>query len=52
MDIKPGNAYYNQPQDLMQTLQVLRDRAEQAGNLQSTPQEEVNNNDQGAYCLN
>ena len=41
-----GNAYYNQPQDVMQTVQVLRDRAEQAGNLQTTPQEEVNN-DQG-----
>jgi hypothetical protein len=41
-----GNAYYNQPQDVMQTVQVLRDRAEQAGNLQSTPQEEVND-DQG-----
>jgi hypothetical protein len=33
-----GNAYYNQPQDVMQTVQVLRQRAEQAGNLQSTPQ--------------
>jgi hypothetical protein len=41
-----GNAYYNQPQDVMQTVQVLRDRAEQTGNLQSTPQEEVQN-DQG-----
>jgi hypothetical protein len=41
-----GNAYYNQPQDVMQTVQVLRNRAEQAGNLQSTPQEEVQN-DQG-----
>jgi hypothetical protein len=41
-----GNAYYNQPQDVMQTVQVLRESAEQAGNLQSTPQEEVNN-DQG-----
>ena len=41
-----GNAYYNQPQDVMQTVQVLRDRAEQAGNLQSTPQEQVSN-DQG-----
>ncbi len=39
-----GNAYYNQPQDVMQTVQVLRQRAEQAGNLQSTPQEDVNNN--------
>jgi hypothetical protein len=41
-----GNAYYNQPQDVMQTVQVLRDRAQQAGNLQNTPQEQVNN-DQG-----
>ncbi len=41
-----GNAYYNQPQDVMQTVQVLRESAEQAGNLESTPQEEVNN-DQG-----
>jgi len=39
-----GNAYYNQPQDVMQTVQVLRDRAEQAGNLQPTPQERVDNN--------
>jgi hypothetical protein len=41
-----GNAYYNQPQDVMQTVQVLRDRAQQAGNLQSTPQENVTD-DQG-----
>ncbi len=41
-----GNAYYNQPQDVMQTVQVLRQRAEQAGNLQSTPQEDVTD-DQG-----
>lgn len=34
-----GNAYYNQPQDVMQTVQVLRQRAEDAGSLQSTPQE-------------
>jgi len=45
-----GNAYFNQPQDVMQTVQVLRERAEQAGNLQSTPQEEVNN-DQGYIQL-
>ena len=36
-----GNAYYNQPQDVLQTVQVLRARAEQAGTLQSTPQEQV-----------
>jgi hypothetical protein len=39
-----GNAYYNQPQDVMQTVQVLRDRAQQAGNLQTTPQEDVTDN--------
>jgi hypothetical protein len=39
-----GNAYYNQPQDVMQTVQVLRDRAQQAGNLESTPQEDVSEN--------
>lgn len=36
-----GNAYYNQPQDVLQTIQVMRQRAEQAGNLQNTPQEQV-----------
>ena len=36
-----GNAYYNQPQDVMETIQVLRQRAQGAGNLQSTPQEQV-----------
>ncbi len=41
-----GNAYYNQPGDVMQTVQVLRQRAEQAGNLAPTPQEDVTN-DQG-----
>ncbi|HUP04586.1 MAG TPA: DUF3300 domain-containing protein, partial [Bryobacteraceae bacterium] len=45
-----GNAYYNQPQDLLQTIQVLRQRAEQAGNLQSTPQEQVYDN-QGAIDI-
>jgi len=39
-----GDAYYNEPQDVMQTVQVLRQRAEQAGNLQSTPQEDVSDN--------
>jgi hypothetical protein len=37
-----GNAYYNQPDDVMQTVQVMRDRAQAAGNLQSTPQEQMN----------
>jgi len=41
-----GNAYYNQPQDVLQTVQVMRERAQAAGNLESTPQETVND-DQG-----
>jgi len=39
-----GNAYYNQPQDVLQTIQVMRQRAEEAGNLQSNQQEEVTEN--------
>jgi len=41
-----GNAYYNQPQDVLDVVQVMRQRAQAAGNLQSTPQEAVSN-DQG-----
>ncbi len=37
-----GNAYYNQPQDILQAVQEMRQRAQAAGNLQSTPQETVN----------
>ena len=37
-----GNAYYNQPQDVLGAVQALRQRAQAAGNLQSTPQEAVN----------
>jgi uncharacterized membrane protein YgcG len=36
-----GDAYYNQPQDVMAAVQVMRQRAEQAGNLRTTPQEVV-----------
>jgi hypothetical protein len=36
-----GNAYYNQPQDVLQTVQVMRQRAETAGTLQNSPQEAV-----------
>jgi hypothetical protein len=39
-----GDAYYNQPQDVMQTVQVLRERAQQAGNLQTTQGEDVTDN--------
>ena len=45
-----GNAYYNQPQDVLEAVQVLRQRAQAAGNLQSTPQEQVSYN-QGAIEL-
>jgi Protein of unknown function (DUF3300) len=36
-----GNAYYNQPQDVLEAVQVMRQRAQAAGNLQTTPQETV-----------
>jgi Protein of unknown function (DUF3300) len=39
-----GNAYYNQPQDVLEAVQVMRQRAQAAGNLQSTPQETVTYN--------
>jgi hypothetical protein len=37
-----GNAYYNQPQDVLDVIQVMRQRAQAAGNLASGPQEQVN----------
>jgi Protein of unknown function (DUF3300) len=36
-----GDAYYNQQQDVMDSIQVMRQKAEQAGNLKSTPQQTV-----------
>ncbi len=36
-----GDAYYNQQENVMDSIQVMRQRAEQAGNLQSTPQQTV-----------
>ena len=36
-----GNTYYNQPQDVLNAVQVMRQRAKAAGSLQSTPQEAV-----------
>jgi len=36
-----GDAYYNQEQDVMDAVQVMRKRAEQAGNLKTTPQQTV-----------
>lgn len=39
-----GNAYFNQPQDVANAIQTLRQRAQASGNLQSTPQEQVTDN--------
>ena len=39
--ISLGNAYYNQPQDVLDVIQIMRQRAQAAGNLQSSPQESV-----------
>jgi hypothetical protein len=36
-----GDAYYNQQQDVMDAVQVMRQRARQAGTLESTPQQTV-----------
>jgi hypothetical protein len=36
-----GDAYLNQPQALLDAVQAMRARAEEAGNLQSTPEETV-----------
>jgi len=38
-----GDAYYNQQSDVMDAVQVMRQKAEQAGNLKTTPQQNVEN---------
>jgi uncharacterized membrane protein YgcG len=38
-----GDANYNQPQDVMNAIQFMRQQAQQAGNLKSTPQQTVTN---------
>lgn len=40
-----GDAYYNQEQDVMDAVQVMRQRAQEAGNLKSTPQQTVTTQD-------
>lgn len=40
-----GNAYYNQPQDVMDAVQRMRQRAQQAGSLESTQQQTVSDDD-------
>ena len=42
-----GDAYYNQQQDVMDAIQVMRKKAEQAGNLKSTPQQSVSDDPYG-----
>jgi len=37
-----GDAYFNTPQNVMNAVQVMRQKAYQAGNLKSTPQQNVN----------
>jgi hypothetical protein len=36
-----GDAYYNQQSDVMDAVQVMRQKAQQTGNLKSTPQQTV-----------
>lgn len=45
-----GNAYYNQPQDVLEAVQGMRGRARTAGTLQSTPEQAVHY-DQGYIQL-
>jgi uncharacterized membrane protein YgcG len=42
-----GDAYFNYPQSVMNAVQVMRQRAEQAGNLKSTTQQSVTVQNQG-----
>ena len=44
-----GDAYYNQQQDVMDAVQVMRRRAEESGNLKTTPQQTVTT--QGATVI-
>jgi hypothetical protein len=40
-----GDAYYNQQQEVMDAVQVMRRKAQDAGNLKSTPQQAVTEKD-------
>jgi uncharacterized membrane protein YgcG len=40
-----GDAYYNQQQDVMDAVQVMRQKAQATGNLKSTDQQTVTSND-------
>jgi hypothetical protein len=41
-----GDAYFNDPQDVMNAVQILRQRAQAAGTLKSTPQQVVTKQEQ------
>ena len=45
-----GNAYYNQPQDVMDSIQAMRQKAQNAGQLRTTPQQVVSD-DNGAVVI-
>jgi hypothetical protein len=40
-----GDAYYNQQEDVMSAVQVMRRRAQESGNLKDTPQQKVETKD-------
>jgi len=42
-----GDAYYNQQEDVMNAVQVMRQKAKDAGNLKPTPQQNVTVDDYG-----
>jgi uncharacterized membrane protein YgcG len=46
-----GDAYYNQQQDVMDAVQVMRKKAEAAGNLKTTPQQTVTNDPYGSVDI-
>jgi Protein of unknown function (DUF3300) len=45
-----GNAYYNQPQDVMDSVQAMRQKAQNAGQLRNT-QQQVVSNEGGAIAI-
>jgi len=46
-----GDAYYNQQQDVMDAVQYMRKKAQQAGNLKSTDQQNVTTDDYGDIAI-
>src|SRR6202453_5088560 len=46
-----GDAYYNQQQDVMNAVQVMRKKAEAVGNLKTTPKQTVTDDPYGAVDI-